>query len=1423
MQTNTRPHQSYSCTTRSFAAAMMGMLTFLLPMPSLAGSVALATSPLASSTSISVKPNLVFVLDDSGSMEWDHMPDDNGDGGSAVSFDFGYYGYRSNQCNQVFFDPTFTYKPPVKADTSSYSNASFTSAWVNGFNTGSGTKNLNSEFRGPEDSSDTAAYYFTYSGSQTSLQQKNYHNTSSTFFSECNSALNAAPGRDVFTKIVMSSTATSTTAKLTLNCSSCSNTSVSSIMVNGVELMSGASTSTTNTSTAATSIAGKISLNGFSATASSNVVTITGVPDTASTLVVTYNTSGTAMTFSPTIYPKADSTRLTNFANWYSYYRTRIMMMKTAAGHAFQTLDNKYRVGLMKISTSTPVVEVNTFEGTSDTQQRGKWYKALYDISPSGSTPLRRSLSDVGRYFAGKLSGVTDPIQYSCQQNFTILSTDGYWNTGDPVDINNTTFPADDNQDASAQRPMYDGAVATGTTSVTITYTRNDYSCGGCTSTTNQLRTQPQIGSCTVTVTGAPTGSETCNPTSWSNNGSRIDGACVSNTACTASIPVPDPSPKVEVSRAANADSTGGSKTRYSLADIAMYYYQTDLRTNDLDNCTGAISGENVCTNNVFVSSSDSNLQQHMTTFTLGMGVSGYMKYQNCYLSDSCSNNEDFTAVRLGSTANSAASPPICSWQANGTVCNWPVPGIDGSGNGYISNIDDLWHAAVNGRGAYFAATNPATLSYGLSNALSSLNARRGSAAAAATSTLNPVANNNHAYVASYTTVSWKGNLERRGINTETGTVTENASWCVENVVAGSCAAPGSIVTETEGDVSAAYCVTPNSTTCTNGILDGTDCKVPMATACSGTMGGKVADTSDTRTIHTSSGTALTPFDATYATAHPDYFSRTYLEARTPQLTQWISLTSAQKDAAAGANLVNFLRGRYEYEDRTSNPADKRIFRYRDAVLGDAVESQPVYLGPPVFSYPYPGYDDFKTTRSGRAGMIYMGANDGMMHAFNADTGMEQWAYVPSMVIPNMWKLADKNYAINHTNYVNGSAITTDVCFSSCGGSGANWRTILVGGLNGGGRGYYALDITEPSSPSLLWELKPSGSNITGAKVIVDDDIGYSFGQAVVTQKDDGTWVVLVTSGYNNTSPGNGRGYLYVLNPETGAILSKISTGVGSSSSPSGLGKIAAWNTEPAGNKASYVYGGDLEGNVWRFDINDTASATVGNGSAMKFAELKDGNGAPQPITTTPILGKTPNNKRLIFVGTGKYLETSDLATTPPPPAQSMYAILDDDATSTLTSPRSALVRQTLAGSSSSPIRTSTSSNDVTFSTDRGWYVDFPDTGERVHIDGKLVQGALLVATTVPSNTACAPGGYGWLNFFDYLTGTAIEPTKNSVVSSRYEAPIVGINVIYIEGNPIASVVTANNPTPTKDPQVIVKGNAPVFTAKRVSWRELIP
>lgn len=1363
-----------------------------MPSPTLAASVALATSPLATSTTTSVKPNLLFVLDDSGSMAWSHMPDDTDDGGSSVSFNYGFYGGRSSQCNQVYYDPSVTYKAPIKADGTSYSDASFTAAWTNGFNTGAGTVNLGTSFRAltessssitADDTTSRSAYYYAYSGSQTAANQKRYHDTTSTFYSECGSALNTSPGQDVFNKRSFSTTSVSTTLRV----SGTNSTSVSSIKVNGVELMSGTSTASTSSSTVAANIAAKITLNGFSASASGSIVTITG-PTTASKFTPVITQSGT-MVLTPDVFPDGTAAGLTNFANWYSYYRTRILMMKTAAGHAFSKLDASYRVGLMKInSSSTATVGADTFEST----HRSTWYTSLYGANPSGSTPLRSALSNAGRYYAGKLSG-TDPVQYSCQQNFTILSTDGYWNTGDGFMLDGTTPVG--NQDGTASRPMYDGAQSA--TTVTITYTSNriytiSVNRSVCSSRRQEV-TQPQIGSCAVTVGGTPTGSESCTP-SWSNDGSATTGACASSSYSYNT-------PKVEVSRVTTPGTLGGSSD--NLADIAMYYYQTDLRTTALSNCTGAITGEDVCTNNVFISSSDNNTKQHMTTFTLGLGASGKMLYSPSYLSDT---SGDYVSVKLGSTASSS----VCTWQAAGTVCNWPVPGMSGS-NGLIENIDDLWHAAVNGRGAYFSATSPTSLSEGLSNALAGLNARKGAAAAAATSTLNPIAGNNFAFVASYTTVSWKGNLEARGINTDTGVVNENATWCVESVPAGSCAAPGSITSESSGDVTTYYCVTPNSVTCTDGILDGTNCKVQVATACTGTMNSLVSTISDSRTIYTSGGSTLTPFDAAYAAANPTYFSAPRIAA----LSQWTTLTTTQQAAAAGTNLINFLRGQYGYEDRASNSVGNRLYRYREAVMGDALESQPAFLSPPIFSYPYPGYQTFKTTYASRAASVFIGANGGMMHSFNADTGVERWAYVPSMIVPNLWKLADKNYATLHTNYVNGSPVISDICTANCTNDAtAVWKTILVAGLNAGGRGYYALDITNPAAPVLLWEI----TTTAGIGTVKDDGIGYSFGQPVVTRKEDGTWVVLVTSGYNNASPGDGKGYLYVLNAATGAIISKIGTGVGDTATPSGLAKIAAWNTEPTGNKVGYVYGGDLLGNVWRFDINDTtSSAAIGTGSVMKFAALySDAAGTlPQPVTSTPALGLI-GGKRVIFVGTGKYLETGDLTTTQ---KQTQYAIKDDDATTTLNNPRNSLVQQTLLNNPDGTATRIGSSNSVNFNSGRGWYVDFPDTGERANIDSKLVQGVLIIPTTVPANTACSPGGYGWLNYLDYQTGGAI----NVLVSTKYSAPIVGVNVYYIQGQPVASVVTSSNATGSLDPNIRFRSSSPTFLNKRVSWRELLP
>src|SRR5690606_2481506 len=119
------------------------------------------------------------------------------------------------------------------------------------------------------------------------------------------------------------------------------------------------------------------------------------------------------------------------------------------------------------------------------------------------------------------------------------------------------------------------------------------------------------------------------------------------------------------------------------------------------------------------------------------------------------------------------------------------------------------------------------------------------------------------------------------------------------------------------------------------------------------------------------------------------------------------------------------------------------------------------------------GYASFESAYSG-TGMVYVGANDGMLHVFDGDTMQERWAYVPSMVIPNLWKLADTAYANKHIYYANGAPTISDICVSGCSGGSAVWKTILVAGLNGGGRGYYALDITNPSLPTLLWEFDAS-------------------------------------------------------------------------------------------------------------------------------------------------------------------------------------------------------------------------------------------------------------------------------------------------------------------------------------------------------------
>ncbi len=1056
----------------------------------------------------------------------------------------------------------------------------------------------------------------------------------------------------------------------------------------------------------------------------------------------------------------------------------------------------------------------------------------LPNITQSGNMYITPS-QFAGTTTQANLNGVLpkDPMQYSCQQNFVILSTDGYWNGKYTYDLSSPPVDVGQQDGSSVSRPQYDGA--SGVTTRTTNYSRTfqTASAVNCTAGSGEyeITSQPQTRTCTTTISLGTAQPESC--PGWTNG--------TPTTAACAVTPMQDPNPSNPqvVSQTSTSSSSGGSSS--SLADVAMYYYQNDLRTSALNNCTGANgTGIDVCANNVPKTADDQNNAQHMSTFTLGLGASGDMQYSSTYSSDT---SGDYYSVAKGLTHSST----VCPWQTKSGPCNWPIPS-----SGARTTIDDLWHAAVDGGGAYFSASNPTTLASGLGSALSSIDSRRGSGSAGAPSKLNPTPGTDYDYKASYTTALWQGNIEARPIGANL-VISAGATWCAENTLDGSCPTPGKVVQTGSGVTTAYSCVSTNSTTATcvsPGQFDPNtnQCSVSMPVSCVGTMPNKIADNSDTRFIYTanSNTTALTPFlYSNLTTGQQANFNSPYING----LSQWGSLTGAQQTAAQGANLVNYLRGQYGFDTRSANylppTVDNRVFRYRLSSMGDVLESHPFYVAAPVFTYTDPGYATFAGAESSRTGMVYVGANDGMLHAFYAKDeiayatgshcvvgsgqhcGMEEaWAYVPSMVIPNMWKLADLNYANLHTNFVNGNPIVSDVCTANCDGISGTpvWKSILVGGLNQGGRGYYALDVTNPTAPKLLWEF-------TAAQ---DSDMGYSYGAPVITARADGKWVVLVTSGYDNgtdsatpmpapattfvpNSPaGSGKGFLYVLNAGTGALLSKIGTGVGDVTNPSGLAKISAWNDAPSSNRATYVYGGDLDGNLWRFNINDPTTAAVGTGSVFDLAVLDDPSGNPQPITQTPVLGKI-SGSRVIFVGTGKYLGKPDLTTTQ---VQTEYTIKDNNATVTLVNPRNTLVQQALTNLGNG--KRSGTNNTVDFATDRGWYVDFPDSGERVNVDGVLSQGVLTVPSNVPSNTACSPGGYGWNNSFNYLTGGA--PNADGIVSTYYSDMIVGVTVLYSNGQGIVEVSTAGGDT-TVDPNKKKTGNASGFTGQRVLWRELNP
>ncbi len=440
-----------------------------------------------------------------------------------------------------------------------------------------------------------------------------------------------------------------------------------------------------------------------------------------------------------------------------------------------------------------------------------------------------------------------------------------------------------------------------------------------------------------------------------------------------------------------------------TLADVALYYYLTDLRDSSLGNGTGAL-GTDVTQDNVPTNDTDTANWQHMVTFGLGMST-GLMHYQPDYAAKNSTG--DFNNVRKGALSG-------CSWTVG--QCNWPVPG-----SRLPANLDDLWHAAVNGRGDFFFASDTASVQAGLNQALTNMQARNAAGAAAATSTPNITPTDRGEFITTYISVDWTGEVAEKLIDPNTGAVSPTAVWTARDQLESMTSAS----TDSRKIILRDVAMTGGAVKdFLYGNLTATE-KTWFDNVCIG--GPTIGPVSQCSTLDVGAGTVSAP-----------------------------AVNSDMWQANQGANMVNFLRGQTQLRGT--------IYRNRPYALGDTVNATPLYIGKPKNAFadlvttPYSTWKALPAI-AGRTPVVYVGANDGMLHAFNAGTGAEMWAYIPRMVAPNMWKLTDTNYGGKHTYYVDGSPSTMDVW------DGSTWRTLLVGALNSGGRGYYALDVTNPDSP----------------------------------------------------------------------------------------------------------------------------------------------------------------------------------------------------------------------------------------------------------------------------------------------------------------------------------------------------------------------
>ena len=703
--------------------------------------------------------------------------------------------------------------------------------------------------------------------------------------------------------------------------------------------------------------------------------------------------------------------------------------------------------------------------------------------------------------------------------------------------------------------------------------------------------------------------------------------------------------------------------TPNTLADVAMHYYESDLSAlADLVPTTPGV---------------DNNPAQHMVTYTVAFGING----------------------------------TLTSGPATGdTTFAWPTPT-----SGALTTIDDMRHAAFNGRGEFLSAGDPQQLITTLSSAIADIQTRTGTAAAVSFNSTS-LQTNTKLLRAAFDSGRWSGDVVAYNIDIVNNTL-------------------GSIAWRATDDLDS------------------------------------VLTTASSRKIVTFDGTDGVNFDwSTITTAQKN-------DLRT-------NASGTLENEANGMARLDYIRGHRgcelnssaalscSYTDGSSNTFNSKSFRQRNSRLGDIIHSSPTYVGPPATRYPdnieSTLYSSFVNTYSSRAGITYVGANDGMLHAFN-ESGQEVFGYIPNLLYSTangdgLHHLTETGYV--HKYYVDLSTTVADV-FEDLGSGTTQWRSVLVGGLRGGGKGLFAMDVTNPSdfatttgvASKVLWEF-------------TDNNLGYTFSDIRIGRMNNGKWAAIFGNGYNSDPLGDGKAKLFIVYLDDPANPVILDTGVGTIANAdcddagSDCNGMSTPTTADLNGNGSIdrIYAGDLHGNMWAFDVSDSTPGNWGSayGASSPYTPLFKACTAStcttanrQPITSKPSVARHPYKRDIttspnlmVFVGTGQYLTATDNNTST---TQTFYGVWDSGASNL---DRSNLEPQTLTNTSigTTAVRT-VSDNYVDYSIKKGWRIDLPISKERSVTNSTAFGSLVFFNTMIPSTNACSAGGFGWLMAVDILNG----------------------------------------------------------------------